>query len=396
MGWGQVLGSRARASGLDVAKTRYFSGTKVAALLGAATTIVTLAAAAPAGAVVLYDQYNNQGAAQIDSQDFEPAYDPFDAQAADDFVVPAGQTWNVNGVDVDGQYSGGGPAASVHVYFYANGAGNLPAAPVATRLANPYTPGPAAGDFVITLTSPVTLAPGTYWVSVQARQDFTPAGTWTWRNRTVLSNSGSAYQNPGNGFGSGCTSWRRRTACPGLNQTEPDQAFRINGTMAAAPPASPPPPPASPAPTAPPPPASPADTTRPALSSVSLSPRRFAVASKPTALRAKAPKGTKIKYTLSEPASVKIVIAQRRPGRRKGKRCVAPTRTLNKAKKCTRITTKGTLTRAAKQGPNSVEFSGRIGSRKLSPGSYQATLSATDPAKNSSPAKTITFTIVKA
>jgi hypothetical protein len=93
---------------------------------------------------------------------------------------------------------------------------------------------------------------------------------------------------------------------------------------------------------------------------------------------------------------VKIAIAQRRPGKRKGKRCVAPTSALKNAKKCTRITTKGTLTRAAKQGPNSVEFSGRIGSKQLSPGSYQATLRATDPAKNASPAKTVTFTVVKA
>jgi hypothetical protein len=141
-----------------------------------------------------------------------------------------------------------------------------------------------------------------------------------------------------------------------------------------------------------------ADKTAPSILSFGLSNRSFALGSGSTPLfgnAARAKKGTKIKYTLSEPASVKIVIAQRRPGRRKGKRCVAPTRTLRNAKKCTRITTKGTLTRTSKQGPNSVEFSGRIGSRALKPGRYQATLSATDAAKNASPAKTITFTIVK-
>ncbi len=55
----------------------------------------------------------------------------------------------------------------------------------------------------------------------------------------------------------------------------------------------------------------------------------------------------------------------------------------------------GTLTRVSKAGVNRVAFSGRIGSRKLSPGSYQATLTATDLSGNASKPKTISFTIVK-
>src|SRR5438874_2268609 len=43
---------------------------------------------------VLYDQYNVAGGNSITSQNFEPDYDAYDAQAADDFVVPTGQTWN--------------------------------------------------------------------------------------------------------------------------------------------------------------------------------------------------------------------------------------------------------------------------------------------------------------
>ncbi|MDQ6937513.1 MAG: SBBP repeat-containing protein [Actinomycetota bacterium] len=106
-------------------------------------------------------------------------------------------------------------------------------------------------------------------------------------------------------------------------------------------------------------------------------------------------KGTTFRYTLSEAATVKISISQRLAGRRKGKLCVAPTRSLRKAKKCTRVLSRGTLTRVSHVGANSVAFSGRIGSKKLSPGSYLATLIATDAAKNSSTPKTISFTIVK-
>src|SRR5437868_1270781 len=54
--------------------------------------------------VTLYDQYNNAGTNSTVSQDFEAANDAFDNQLADDFVVPSGQTWNVNEVDVQGVY----------------------------------------------------------------------------------------------------------------------------------------------------------------------------------------------------------------------------------------------------------------------------------------------------
>jgi hypothetical protein len=112
--------------------------------------------------------------------------------------VPAGQTWQVTEVDVLGEYDSTGPAASFHVFFYDNGAGDLPGTFVASRLENPYT---GSNDFVITLTQPVTLSEGHYWVSVQARQDIINSGFWLWHNRTVQSNLGAAWQNPGNGFG---------------------------------------------------------------------------------------------------------------------------------------------------------------------------------------------------
>jgi hypothetical protein len=164
----------------------------------------------------------------VTSQDFEAALDAFDSQAADDFVVPAGQTWSVEGVDVDGEYDGG-PAASFNVSFYSN-AGSLPGALVCSRPANPFAGGPAAGDAVITLTAPCALGPGTYWVSVQARQDFASAGQWFWQNRSAQSGSPSAWQNPGGAWGGGCASWGVKTTClPG--QVGPDQVYRLNGII---------------------------------------------------------------------------------------------------------------------------------------------------------------------
>ena len=184
----------------------------------------------PTPGTVLYDQYDNfstEKTPNIPSQDAETALDFFDSQAADDFIVPAGQTWQVTEVDVLGEYDSAGPAASFHVFFYENGAGDLPGILVASRLESPYT---GSNDFVITLTEPVTLPEGHYWVSVQARQDITQAGFWLWHNRTVQANSGAAWQNPGNGFGTGCVVWIRRVTCAVLQQTAPDQVFRLIGT----------------------------------------------------------------------------------------------------------------------------------------------------------------------
>src|SRR6266550_3503174 len=181
--------------------------------------------------VILYDQYDNATTnppVDITSQDFETSFDQYDDQTADDFVVPSGQTWNVSEVDVMGELTGSGPVASFNVYFYQD-SGGLPGTLVASAPLSSYTGGPP--DFVITLTSPVTLTEGTYWVSVQAREDFTCCGQWYWHNRDVQSNQGAAWQNPGNGFGTGCTTWVRKTACSALGQLAPDQVYRLNGTI---------------------------------------------------------------------------------------------------------------------------------------------------------------------
>ena len=203
----------------------------------------------PTPGSILYDQYDNVATKEpvnIPSQDAETALDFFDSQAADDFIVPAGQIWHVTEVDVLAEYDSSGPAASFHVFFYENGAGDLPGMLVASRLENPYT---GSNDFVITLTEPVTLPEGHYWVSVQARQDITQAGFWLWHNRTVQSNSGAAWQNPGNGFGTGCVIWVRKTACAQLAQIAPDQVFRLIGTAVAGTPTPTPTPSTTPTPT---------------------------------------------------------------------------------------------------------------------------------------------------
>jgi hypothetical protein len=131
---------------------------------------------------------------------------------------------------------------------------------------------------------------------------------------------------------------------------------------------------------------------------LTITPKRFAVANASTALSARttrAHKGATIRYTLSEPARVTVTVELATNGRKKGRRCVTPTRKLRAARHCVLWHTKGTLTRAGLSGADQVGFSGRLGHRKLAPGSYRLVMRATDAAGNHSTAKTLRFTIVK-
>ena len=111
---------------------------------------------------------------------------------------------------------------------------NLPGTLVTSALSQTYTGGAASGDTaVITLATPVSLPAGTYWVSVQARLDSgsDPGAQWYWDGRTIQSNNPEAWQNPGDGFATGCTTWGVQMTCFGDNV--PDQLFRLNGTSSA-------------------------------------------------------------------------------------------------------------------------------------------------------------------
>ncbi len=182
--------------------------------------------------VVLYDQYDNPDPFEsgTSSQVFGDGWSDFDDQAADDFVVPADQSWSVDQVDVNGYYDPkGGPADSVNVYFYADDSG-LPGTLVYKETAVNYKPGPTPGSFVISI-NPLSLSPGAYWVSVQANQDYDTRLQWLWADRNVQSNNGAAWRNPGDGFGTGCVGWDNRGVVCGGNAKSPDQMFRLSGTV---------------------------------------------------------------------------------------------------------------------------------------------------------------------
>jgi len=175
---------------------------------------------------VLYDQYDNAGVQATLSDTFTD-FHTYNADLADDFVVPAGQTWNVQSIDADGVYfNGPGPAIDWNVFFYADNAG-FPGAQVYSATHQPVQRG--GSSFTLNLATPAVLTAGTYWVEIQANMTYATLGEWGWSNRTVTSNNPAAWQNPGGGLGV-CPSWSRRGATCGAGPSEPDQMYRLNGT----------------------------------------------------------------------------------------------------------------------------------------------------------------------
>jgi hypothetical protein len=184
----------------------------------------------PTPFAVLYDQSTSIGT-NATSQNFEAAYDAYDNQAADDFVVTAGAGWNVTTVFAPGAYSAThGSPASMRVTFFADAAG-VPGAPICDFPALAFTEAPV-GTFTINIPGGCILTAGTKWVSVVANLNFGGGGgQWFWSTRTVLTGNPSKWQNPGGGFMTPCATWGTRTTCL-AGQTDPDMAYRLDGNIA--------------------------------------------------------------------------------------------------------------------------------------------------------------------
>lgn len=181
---------------------------------------------------VLYDQYDNLDTTgtlftAVCSQDF-PTNNQYDSQAADDFVVPAGQRWQIRQVEAAGYLSGAAPSA-FNVFIYSDG-GNKPGTQIFAKTGIIPLLGPALnggpGSAVALPISGLALGEGHYWISVQAanKDDI----GWFFYFRTVVSNIAGMWQNPNDGFGSGCTTWTTESTCDGSTGS-PDFAFRIDG-----------------------------------------------------------------------------------------------------------------------------------------------------------------------
>jgi PKD domain len=112
--------------------------------------------------------------------------------------------------------------------------------------------------------------------------------------------------------------------------------------------------------------------------------------------RRRPPVGTVFSFALNETAQVTLNFGQRLGGRRVKRRCVAPTRGNRHGKRCTRTLQRGMIAFHAHAGANRVSFDGRLSrAKRLKPGRYAVSISATDVAGRHSHPVTLRFKVVK-
>lgn len=116
----------------------------------------------------------------------------------------------------------------------------------------------------------------------------------------------------------------------------------------------------------------------PTLSSLRLTPKSFQAGPGPKT-------GSRLSFSLSEPARVRFAVKPR--GGVKGKR----PRPIAFAQKLVR---RGSFERDGKAGRNQFRFTGRVGGRALGPGRYTLRAVATDAAGNRSAPRSVAFTIL--
>ena len=116
----------------------------------------------------------------------------------------------------------------------------------------------------------------------------------------------------------------------------------------------------------------------PKLTFLTLAPRAFVPARRGAATRSRKLRGsgTKVSYRSDVTATVRFTVQRRRAGRRTRSgtrvRCLAPSRRNRRGARCTRyVALPGSFTDTARAGSNSFYFTGRLGGRTLTAGSYR-------------------------
>ncbi len=155
------------------------------------------------------------------SQNFG-AGDAFDSQGADDYTLT--RRCRVSTVGIDSRVYHGA-ADSFTVTFYRD-KGGLPGRVASTATSNRIGACPTwvACDTAITLPSPITLRKGVGWVSVVANLD-AGQGEFVWVTAQTQKGKPAVWQNPGDAWGTGCTTWTTVQSCWGELSPGPDFEF---------------------------------------------------------------------------------------------------------------------------------------------------------------------------
>jgi hypothetical protein len=143
--------------------------------------------------------------------------------------VPEGFFWVIDTVRVFGVFDDNTPEIidTLDVDFYVDNDG-VPGHLVADCVYDDISPENITNpNFTIILPRTCLLQPGMYWVSVRANISFLQNGQWFWFERTIQTLSPFVWQNPGDGFSTGCVQYTPAKADCGADF--PDLVFQIIG-----------------------------------------------------------------------------------------------------------------------------------------------------------------------
>jgi hypothetical protein len=166
---------------------------------------------------IIYDQSpDDQYGGYIVSQFFtDPASADLSSEAADDFVVPEGETWTVGSFGVWGTWwpESAGDPEKIDITIYEDDGGK-PGAVIDGygEETNFYAEEWFTGDehesyYNFTFPSPLTFTEGHYWISFQVHDNYDKVGQWGWQDKPNTNWEVWHFRNPGGGFPGGFIDW---------------------------------------------------------------------------------------------------------------------------------------------------------------------------------------------
>jgi hypothetical protein len=189
---------------------------------------------APASAV-LYDQSGlAQGVAP--AQDFQSAFDAYDSEGADDFVVTDAAGWTVSAFNFQVSFlypsSPADPLYHVNVYEDDNG---VPGATACGYTSLAGTLDASKTSLSVSLPTPCVLPMGHYWVGMSADLVYPPKMYWMAGLNAAIDNIG-AWREPGDGNQTGCTTWAPMSTCtvpggPTVGEGSLNLLFQVIGSV---------------------------------------------------------------------------------------------------------------------------------------------------------------------
>lgn len=166
----------------------------------------------------------------VTAQDFETAYDIYDALGADDFVVPSGVTWYIDSIVIPGSYSATATTTCGLAYNIHSDNSGQPGTQLFGDTINANLDGNGDGDLTLVFETPAQLTSGHYWLVANGRKNFgSGGGQWYWQRDSNAIGYPALWQNPGNGFGSTCTTWTTFYDCTALGMSDSGLTFYIYG-----------------------------------------------------------------------------------------------------------------------------------------------------------------------